>query len=459
MQDTIFALSTVLGKSGVAVIRISGPKAKLVAGLLGYQKELVHKKATFTSIYSLDKTQLLDEVILLFFTSPNSFNGEDILEIHLHGSIAIINDILAELSKIDFLRIAEPGEFTKVAFFNGKMDLVKAEGLADLLDAETSMQRIIAQKQLSGELSNIYNNWRNQLIIILSQLEALIDFPEEDIPQETLLESDCTVQTLIREISQHLIKHDHGISIMSGINIVISGAPNVGKSSLMNILAKKDVAIVSDIAGTTRDVIQVKLDLNGFAVLLSDTAGIREANDLIEKEGIKRAKKAITEADINVIMLSDANDFLEHVSYLKNLNQTNSETIWLLNKSDLINPNSIIEKINSLQEQLIKLNRNYTVLAISTKNYYGIDEFLDLLKKKIQQKYQEAVLYPITTRIRQKKALEQCLIYLRQFDINKTLEIAAQEIRIASEYVGVLTGKICVEEILDEIFNNFCIGK
>ncbi|WHQ46777.1 MAG: tRNA uridine-5-carboxymethylaminomethyl(34) synthesis GTPase MnmE [Candidatus Midichloria sp.] len=454
MHDTIFALSTVLGKSGVAIIRISGPKSRAVAKLIGYEKELEHKKATLTSICTLNKEQILDEAILLFFASPHSFNGEDILEIHLHGSIAIITDTLTELSKIDFLRIAEPGEFTKIAFHNGKIDLVKAEGLADLLAAETSMQKIIAQKKLRGELSDTYNKWRTNLITILSQLEALIDFPEDDIPEEVLNWSLKRVKELIEEITSHLKRHEHGVSIMNGINIVISGAPNVGKSSLMNLLAKKEIAIVSDIAGTTRDVIQVKLDLSGFVVLLSDTAGIREANDLIEKEGIKRAKQVIMAADISIIILNAITDFSNHLTHL-----TDAETIWVINKSDLMSSQDIESNIRLLKGKLVECNRQDEVVAISTMSGYGIDSFLDLLQAKIKDKYQEAVLSPVTTRIRQKKGLEQCLFYLKQFNINKKLEIASQDIRTASEYIGMLTGKICVEEILDEIFINFCIGK
>ncbi|CAK6537124.1 MAG: tRNA uridine-5-carboxymethylaminomethyl(34) synthesis GTPase MnmE [Candidatus Midichloria mitochondrii] len=454
MHDTIFALSTVLGKSGVAVIRISGPQARAVAKLIGYEKELEHKRATLATIYTLNREQVLDEVILLFFASPHSFNGEDILEIHLHGSIAIINDVLAELSKVTFLRIAEPGEFTKIAFYNGKMDLVKAEGLADFLDAETSMQKIIAQKQLRGELSDTYNKWRTDLIGVLSQLEALIDFPEDDIPEEVLDWAAKTVQSLIEEINLHLRGHDQGVSIMNGINIVISGAPNVGKSSLMNLLAKKEIAIVSDIAGTTRDVIQVKLDLGGFAVLLSDTAGIREANDLIEKEGIRRAKQAIKEADINIIVLNSVADFISHLD-----NFSDAEVIWMINKVDLMSRQDIASSINLLTEKLAEFNREDEVGAISTVSGYGIDNFLNLLQNKIKNKYQEAVLSPVTTRIRQKKGLEQCLTHLQQFNINKKLEIASQDVRIASEYIGMLTGKIGVEEILDEIFSNFCIGK
>ena len=454
MQKTIFALSTVFGKSGIAVIRISGPDSKSAAKILGYEIDLKHKQAVFTSIYDIDKKNVLDDVILLFFAAPNSFNGEDILEIHIHGSIAIINDVLDELNKINFLRIAEPGEFTKIAFYNGKMDLVKAEGLADLLDAETSMQRLIAQKHLSGGLSDLYNKWRADLISILSQLEALIDFPEDDIPENILISTAITVNNVIEEITNHLKNHERGKSIMNGINIVISGAPNVGKSSLMNLLAKKDIAIVSDIAGTTRDIIQVKLDLGGFVVILSDTAGLREANDSIEKEGIRRAEYAIKEADINIVVLTTFGNFTNHLNLLPE-----ADTIWLINKSDLMNHEAITNNTTSLKKELEKFSRKDEILAISTVTNNGIDDFLNLLQEKIKNKYEEAVLSPITTRIRQKKNLEQCLTHLKKFSINKKLEMACQDIRIAGEYIGMLTGKIYIEEILDEIFINFCIGK
>lgn len=466
MNDTIFALSTVLGKSGIAVIRISGPLSSKIPLMLGCDKIIKPRTAIFTSLYSLDATVLLDEVILLFFAAPHSFNGEDILEIHLHGGIAIINSMMNELSKISSMRIAEAGEFTKIAFYNGKMDLVKAEALSELLEAETEIQKLIAQNNLNGQLSSIYNKWRNDLISISSIIEALIDFPEDDIPHSVLNTVQQNINELEHDINIILLSYDNAYAIMNGINVVISGSPNVGKSSLMNVIAKKDIAIVSEFAGTTRDIIQVKLDIGGFAVLLHDTAGLRESDNQIEREGIKRAKKAISEAHINVIVLdikekccSDVKsipinliDTIVSEQHLTGYKMENS--IILLNKFDLLD--------DEMQQQIYSTLQTYDdsiIIPISTKSNSGIEEFLKSLKETVQNMYQEIMLTPIITKIRQKQILENCLQHLKQSRLQYKIEMSAQEIRIASEYIGMLTGKIYIEEILDKVFSNFCIGK
>ena len=453
MRDTIFGLSTVFGKSGVAIIRISGPKSKDVAKCLGYYKELKHKEAAVAKIRCIDSDLVLDEIILLFFKGPNSFNGEDILELHIHGSIAVINDVMSELAKIDFLRIAEPGEFTKLAFYNGKMDLVAAEGLADLIDSETSVQRLIAQRQINGEWSDLNAKWRRELITVLSQLEAFIDFPEDDIPFAILDDIDKKVMEMVFEIEGSLNRYEKARSIMDGINIVITGAPNVGKSSILNALAKKDVAIVSDIAGTTRDIVMVRMDLSGFAVVISDTAGIREAEDIIEIEGVKRALLAAEKADINIIVMAPDNINLSHC---KQITDNNGDFIYVMNKSDLLNQDELYNNLSIMKEGMSSID---DVLFISTKDDASIDNLLTILSCKIKDKYQEVMTFPVITKIRQKKNLELCLAHLKSFSLKNYIEVAAQEIRFASDYLGVLTGKICVEEILDEIFASFCIGK
>jgi tRNA modification GTPase len=453
-RDTIFALSTVFGKSGIAVIRISGPEAQKVPALLGFHGVLEHKKAHFRKIYSIDGKEILDEVIILFFQSPNSFNGEDIIEIECHGSIAIINSILEELSKISFLRVAEPGEFTKIAFLNGKIDLIKAEGLADLLESETAMQKKIAQQQFNGDLSDIYNNWRGQLISISSKIEALIDFPDDDIPPETMSHIKSEIENIIYIIQTQIKKNNHASSIINGIKVAISGIPNVGKSSLMNAIANRDLAIVSDIAGTTRDVLEVKLDLGGFSVILSDTAGIRETQDIIEKEGVKRALTAINQSDINIVLINSAEEVNLHLENLKCENR-----IWLLAKSDLISEEENNSIINSITDLLKRAGLKDYVHSIVTHRYDSVEKFLKVLLDIIKDNYQESVLSPITTRLRQKNCISKCLSHLEIINFEDSLEIIAHHLNLASDALGMITGKIFIEEILDEIFMNFCIGK
>ena len=453
-RDTIFALSTVFGKSGIAVIRISGPDAIKVAPLLGFNKNLEHKKAYFCQLYSIDKKEILDEVILLFFQSPNSFNGEDVLEIECHGSIAIINSILKELSKMEFLRIAEPGEFTKIAFLNGKIDLIKAEGLADLLESETVMQKKIAQQQFNGDLSDIYKSWRNQIIAISSKIEALIDFPDDDIPLNIINIIKADIESIITQIKDQIKRSNLASSIIDGIKVVISGVPNVGKSSLVNVIANRDLAIVSNIAGTTRDILEVRIDLGGFSVLLSDTAGVRDTQDIIEKEGVKRALKAVEHADINVILVQNIEEVKLHLEYCKSQNR-----IWLISKSDLMADEDNTVLANAITDSIHHLEFKDHVINISINQNHSIENFLNILLKMIEENYQESIISPITTRLRQKNGIDKCLNALKSIDFQDNLEIISYHMNLASNAIGMITGKIFIEEILDEIFSNFCIGK
>lgn len=455
VQDTIFALSTILGKSGIAVIRIAGPDAKSVLSLFGVNKLIVPRKATYTILLSMDGKEILDEAIFIYFESPNSFTGGDVVELHLHGSLAVVNDVLKELSSIKFLRLAEPGEFTKIAFYNAKIDLTKAEALADLIDAETTIPKKLALRQLSGELESLYESWRQKIIIVLSQLEAFIDFPEDDIPAHSLTQAFEVVQDLIIQMKRHLDKSSKGEVLMRGINIAIGGPPNAGKSSLLNILAQKDIAIVSNIAGTTRDVIQVKIDLQGFAIILSDTAGIRNSEDIIELEGIRRAKVVLNQADINIIVL-DASDCVGY-TFFEDININKSTTICILNKYDLIMEEKPQHNIvNSLLNYGIDKKH---IIHTSIKTGYNIDCILERLLDLIRDHYTPSFAEPIVTNLRQKQNLSECIMYLESFNLDKLLELAVQDIRFAANSLGALTGKINIEEILDEIFTNFCIGK
>ena len=461
MGETIFALSTVMGRSGVAIIKISGSEALRVLGLLKCAKAIEPRQAIYSKICDLNGN-ILDEAVILYFQGPNSFTGEDVIELHLHGSIAVINDVLSELSKISFIRLAEPGEFSKRAFLNGKIDLIQAEGLADLIEAETSIQRKIAIKQLGRQLEHIYDGWRKELISLLAQLEAFIDFPEEDIPKDTIASSKKQIDELINKIIRYIEDNKNGNVIMRGINVAVIGPPNSGKSSLINLLAKKEVSIVSDIAGTTRDVIQTKIDLDGLAVIFSDTAGIRESMDLIEQEGIRRAKLALEDADVMIIVLDVVStatiEFIDQFEFFDKIEkeiEPPSNVIILLNKSDLDVKGMGSFYRSKLSARNIKLSHIFDISIKSLSNY---DAFMLHLSSILKEKYVPSA-EPMITRLRQKQKLEKTISYLREFDIHQPLDLSAQNIRFAAHALGALTGIIDVEEVLDELFSSFCIGK
>ncbi|WP_010407470.1 tRNA uridine-5-carboxymethylaminomethyl(34) synthesis GTPase MnmE, partial [Wolbachia endosymbiont of Nasonia vitripennis] len=297
-NETIFALSTVFGKSGVAVVRISGNYALKALNHFHIKKEIKPRFATLVDLYD-DSSQLIDNGIIIYFPAPNSFTGEDVIELQMHGSKAVIKIILEELSKIFVM--ARPGEFSLRAFLNGKFDLTQIEGIADLIDAETKMQAKQAIKQISGELERLYSSWKQKLITIQSKIEAYIDFPEDILAEKNELEKiNNEVKTLVQSIQEHLNDNRRGERLREGLHVVITGKPNVGKSTLFNFLAKRDIAIISEYAGTTRDILEAHIDVAGYPVILSDTAGIHESSDPVESEGISRARKRSLEANLRI---------------------------------------------------------------------------------------------------------------------------------------------------------------
>ena len=336
MKNTIYALSTVFGKSGVAVIRISGNEVlSIISKITSINVNSIKPRyAYFTDIINPTTKEILDKSLVLYFKAPHSFTGEDILEIQCHGSKAVLNSVLNVLSSLEGVRLAEPGEFSKRAFYNNKMDLTEAEGLADLIDAETSEQQKYAIRQLSGNLKNLYSSWRQDLVKTLSYLEAFIDFPEEDIPEELYNDILNTVFKVKENITLHLNGNNVNERLKNGFNIVITGATNAGKSSLINTLTKRNAVIVSDIAGTTRDAIDINLDIKGYPVVITDTAGIRETDNPIEKQGIEIAKEKIETADI-IINLYDATNST-HDDALDT-----SKTIYVANKIDKLDEHNI----------------------------------------------------------------------------------------------------------------------
>jgi len=349
---TIYALSSGLGTSGIAVIRVSGKNSsEVVKKIIGTELP-PPRVATLKKFNKNGGKELIDEGVILWFPAPNSYTGEDLAEFHVHGSRAVIKAMHLAISQVKNCRLAEPGEFTKRAFQNGKINLLKAESIADLIYSETEIQRKQALKVMSGKSSDIFNSWRKSLLKILSHVEAKIDFPDEDLPKDIIINIQKISNNVLREIKKTLNDQRVGERIREGFKIAILGPPNSGKSSLLNYLSKRDVAIVSEIAGTTRDVIEVHLNLDGYPVIVSDTAGIRRSKNEIEKKGIKIALKKADAADLRLVIVSAKN--VDFTSVLKGLLAKNA--ILVVNKSDLLK-GKINKKLKKYEHILISIKR------------------------------------------------------------------------------------------------------
>ncbi len=442
---TIYALSTGPGVSGVAIIRISGPEASKVIKLLTGKEIPKPRVATLRKINNINTSELIDEGIIIWFPGPESYTGEDMVEIHVHGGKALILALQEEIAKIKNCRLAEPGEFTKLAFQNGKINLLKAESIADLISAETEVQRLQAIKIMKGKSSEKFNQLREKLIKLLSFIEAKIDFPEDDLPDENLkkLKEDST--DVFNEINKILNDQKIGEIIREGFKIAIVGPTNAGKSSLLNNLSNRQVAIVSEIAGTTRDVIEVHLNIDGYPVILSDTAGIRDSKDEIEKKGIKLSLDKAENADLKLVVVDAKN--VDFKGFLNDLIKKNA--ILVINKSDQLK--------GKLDEEVYKLDH----VLISLKENLNIDKLILKIKNNLKNKLisQEDTLI---TRERHRQHLMQCAEHLKNFSNNsdkKDFDKGAEDLRLATRHLGMIVGKVDVEEILGSIFNDFCIGK
>ena len=442
---TIYALSSGSGQSGVAIIRISGPEAAEVIKLLT-KGEFPHpRSATFKKIYKLNSDEIIDEGVILWFPGPNSYTGEDMAEFHVHGSRAVIEAIQASISKIINCRLAEPGEFTKIAFQNGKINLLKAESVSDLIASETEMQRHQAIKIMSGKSSKKFNELRERLLKILSNIEAKIDFPEEDLPKDIIKNIKIETKEIKEDIQKILNDQKVGEVIREGFKIAIIGPSNAGKSSLLNFLSDRDVAIVSEIAGTTRDVIEVHLNLDGYPVTISDTAGIRDSKDEIERKGIKLALKKAENSDLNIILIEPKN--VDFTGFLNDL--VNEKGLIVVNKCDL--------GIDKVDQKIKKFNPIY----LSIKEEKNLDILIKAIKEKLKKKFIRSDDILIT-RERHRQNLEQCVFHLNNFEEKNSVEEfdkAAEDLRLATRHLGTIVGKVDVEEILGSIFSDFCIGK
>jgi len=438
----IYALSSGRGPSGIAIIRLSGEDTLKIVKLISKKKNLKSNEINLYKFYDPSNNNLIDEGLLLVFPSPNSYTGDDLAEFHVHGSNAVIAQFLKVLSEQTNCRLAEPGEFTKIAFQNNKIDLLEAESIGDLIHSETELQRQQAIKLVQGNASNYYNNLRKKLIKSLAYVEAQIDFAEDDLPDTVLTEVKVTIKEIYDDIKKILNDNKVGEKIRDGFRVTIVGEVNAGKSSLLNLLSKREVAIVSEEEGTTRDVIETYLNIDGYPVILADTAGIRETNNQTENKGISLALNRFRKADLNLIIIDNSSKKLDK----KIQSLINEDSIIVLNKSDI--------------EGTQKYNFKEAIL-VSVKDNKNIDQLVEKIKEKLSSKF---ILSKNTlvTRERHRTKLNECLKEIDNFfkkDLKKDIEIAAEDLRLATRHLGSIVGKVDVEEILESIFKDFCIGK
>lgn len=447
MRDTIFALSTAPGRAGIAVVRLSGPAAGAALAALGGRLP-APRRAALRQFRDPAGEEILDQGVALWLPGPASFTGEDMAELQIHGGRAAPAAILAALGGLPGLRPAEPGEFSRRAFENGRLDLTAVEAIADLVAAETASQRRQALRQLSGALGAMYEGWRARLLRVQAHLEAAIDFPEEGLPEEIVSELSAYILGVMSELSLHLVDDRRGERLREGLSVAVIGPPNAGKSSLLNWLVRREAAIVSAMAGTTRDVIEVHLDLGGYPVVVADTAGLRESTDEIEAEGVRRALARAAAADLRIIVL-DATSWPSLPAEL-NRQPNPHDNIIVVNKCDLaaLPPGASIGAV--------------PVHPVSVKTGAGLDDLLVALGREVAQRM-DVSASPALTRERHRVALRDCLEGLRRASAglagDALPELVAEDLRLAIRALGRITGKVDVEDMLDLIFREFCIGK
>ncbi|MDH3596236.1 MAG: tRNA uridine-5-carboxymethylaminomethyl(34) synthesis GTPase MnmE [Rhodospirillales bacterium] len=450
--DTIFALSTPPGRAGIGVVRLSGPAAGAALEALAGAPRPTPRVARLRQLIDPDSRAPLDRALVLWIAGPASFTGEDMAELHLHGGRAVPAAVIGALSRRPGLRPAEPGEFTRRAFDNGKLDLSEVEGLADLIDAETDAQRRQALRQMTGGLSRLTEDWRTRLLSGLAHLEAAIDFPEEDLPEAILDRARAVAAELVGEIGRHLADQGRGERLRDGLQIAIVGPPNSGKSSLLNALARRDVAIVSEVAGTTRDVIEVHLDLGGYPVTLADTAGLRTLDggggDAVEQEGMRRARGRAAEADLKLAVFD--------VTTWPDLDP---EAVCVVDQETLLVLNKIDARPGPPDELGPLALRDRRRFAISARTGQGLDRLLEEVERRVVERLGVAGASPAVTRARHRRVLEDCRASLERVATAELPELAAEDLRLSTRALGRITGRVDVEDVLDVVFGDFCIGK
>ena len=443
---TIFALSSGTGRAGVAVIRVAGPQAGTVVDRMAGPRPKP-RYAAFRRVRHPETTENLDEALVLWLPGPKTETGEDMAELQIHGGTAVIRAVLQALSCIGGCRLAEPGEFARRAFQNGRMDLTAAEGLADLIDAETEVQRRQALSQAGGALAKLYNGWRERLLTARGLTEAAIDFSDEgDVAGDALARARQEAHGLLAEIDAHLNDGHRGEIVRDGFRVVLAGPPNSGKSSLFNSLSRRDVAIVSPEAGTTRDVLEVRLDLGGYAVVLADTAGLREAQGLVEQEGIRRTLGRVANADLVVWLVDATNPVWEAPEAL---GAVRDRVLVVLNKIDIPGPTRVQYPAGEH-------------VPISAATGQGLPALVASLTRVVAERVGRTGDGQILlSKERHRVAIDQGRQALARFlgGAHMGLELQAEELRIAGDAIGKVVGKVGVEDVLGEIFGRFCIGK
>ncbi len=434
-RDTIFALATAHGRAGVAMVRVSGPKAETGIRHLTGREVNSDRRAEMRTLFNSLTNDRIDSGIVLFFRAPHSYTGENVAEFQIHGGRAVQAALLKALGALPGFRPADPGEFTRRAVENGKLDLTQAEAIADLISAETDAQRRLALQQHDGALAELYEGWRSRLIRAAAWIEAGIDFADEEIPADASARSRQEIAEVLAEIEAHLNDGRRGEILRDGLQVAVIGPPNAGKSSLVNALARRDVAIVSEQPGTTRDVIEVHLDLEGYAVVLADTAGLRDSSDGIEQEGVRRARARADSADLRILVMDGARGGEKP----PNPAPRNSD-ILVWNKAD------------------IAASKTEPGLWVSARTGEGLSDLVKILSREAGERVSGGE-GPVLTRVRYRHALKEAAQSLGAIRHTEAAELAAEHIRLALRAIGRITGRVDLDELLDVVFRDFCIGK
>lgn len=441
--DTIFALSSARGRAAIAVIRVSGPAAGEALAALCGRDRLQPRVASLVKLRDPASGEAIDDALALWFPAPRSETGENVVELQVHGGPAVIAGVLEALAGLPGVRPAEPGEFSKRAFLNGKIDLTAAEGLGDLIDADTAAQRRQALRQMEGGLGELYEGWRTRLVRALAHLEAAIDFADEELPSEIAEQAKDDLRALRGDIARHLDDRRRGELLRDGLSVAILGAPNVGKSSLLNALTRRETAIVSSIAGTTRDIVEARLDLGGYPILLADTAGLREVaegGDPIEREGVRRALRRAEQADLKLLVF-DARAAPDPAI----AGMAGSDAVLVANKADLASALQVVALPPSS-------------ILVSAVTRLGLDVLRARLLAEAEARM-DTLAAPAVTRARHRSALLECIACIDRALGGNAPELVAEDARLAARALGRITGRVEVDDLLEVIFREFCIGK